>query len=567
MCGIFAHLSNQDISEPVSAVLVDEFNKIKNRGPDNHLYMLPSPKTFLGFHRLSINDLSSAGNQPFVLKSQSTGKSRVSLVCNGEIYNYKQLAEEHNITTSSDSDCEIIMHLYMKYGFQKTIEMLDGVFACILVDIDKRQTFVARDPIGVRTLYIGADNHGSYSICSELKGIHNLCDNVIQFPPGSVWDNHTKHYTKYDHVLARVLPMTLTQMENPHNLEKYKFHNNIETVKLNIKDKLINAVSKRLVSERQIGCLLSGGLDSSLIAAILAKLYHTQDHNKRLKTFSVGLKGAEDIKYARMVADFIDSDHTEVIVTEEEMLEAISTTIYQLETYDTTTIRAGTPMYLLSKYIKKNDPDDTTVIYTGEGSDEASGSYLYFHSAPNATEFYNETLRLMNDLCYFDVLRCDKSIAGAGLEARVPFLDLEFLEYYLRVDPNLKMPNRTEDKMEKYWLRAAFDDGTFLPYEVLWRIKEGMSDGVSSNDRGWFEIIQEHADTLYSDEQFHIEQKTYKWNPPMFKEALWFRDLFNQHFPSDLHDDRAHTIPYYWLPKWSGDVVDPSARVLHIYSE
>ena len=254
-----------------------------------------------------------------------------------------------------------------------------------------------------------------------------------------------------------------------------------------------------------------------------------------------------------MVADHIGSNHHEVIVTEREMLNAIESTIKKTETYDTTTIRASVPMTLLSEYISKNS--DAVVIYSGEGSDEASGSYLYFHNAPNELEFKKETFRLLDDLCYFDVLRCDKSTASAGLEVRVPFLDKEFLEYYMSIDPKYKLASH--NGIEKWLLRSAFDDGKLLPDSVLWRVKEAMSDGVSSQKKGWFEIIQENVEEMYTDDEFIKRQQTYKWNPPMFKEALYYREIFNKYYP-----EREKTIPYYWLPKWSGDVVDPSARVL-----
>lgn len=559
MCGIFSYLGQAPIDDV--NLLIAEFDKIKHRGPDNSSYVMPSPDVFMGFHRLSINDLSENGNQPFIHTNKET---TITMICNGEIYNYKELIVMHKLVVKSNSDCEVILLLYEKYGFQKTIEMLDGVFACVLHDSKKNQVFVARDPIGVRALYIGTIDD-SYAVCSELKGIHTLCKDIRQFPPGAIWNNKTKTYTKYDHVMSRI--------QSRNSINDHQFHTDIKTIKQTIKSKLINAVEKRLVSDRPIGCLLSGGLDSSLIASILSKLIKLKTTQKTLKTFSVGLEGSEDLKYAKIVSEFLGTDHTEVILTEKEMLDGISDTIYQLETYDTTTIRAGTPMFLLSKYIKENDSDGTTVIYTGEGSDEASGSYLYFHNAPNPREFYNETIRLMEDLHYYDVLRCDKSIAGAGLEARVPFLDLNFLEAYLNIDPVLKMPGcevsgfDNTNKIEKYLLRASFDDGTFLPKEVLWRVKEGMSDGVSSKSRGWFEIIQEHANKLYSNESFTEHVAKYTFNKPAFKEALWFRDLFNQHFPNDMYDIRAKTIPYYWLPKWSGDVVEPSARVLNVYSK
>lgn len=554
MCGIFAYLGEQPLTQNLTDKILIGFNKTQHRGPDNTTHLVITDSVLFGFHRLAINDLSESGNQPFVLKNE-TGQDLV-LICNGEIYNYKQLATKHNCDLKSGSDCEIILHLYKKYGFVKTIEMLNGVFACVLYDTSTNITYVARDPIGVRPLYMGSSNNGSDMFCSELKGISELCETISQFPPGYVWDSQTNFFTPYKNSLN-------TAIQN-HNLH-IKQTDTLETIKTNIKEKLINAVKTRLISDRPIGCLLSGGLDSSLIAAILSKLY-AQSNNKKLKTFSVGLEGAEDLKYAKLVAEFIDSDHTELILSEKAMLAEISNTVYQLETYDTTTIRAGTPMFILSNYIKQYDSDGTTVIYTGEGSDEASGSYLYFHNAPDSNAFHTEILRLMSDLHCYDVLRCDRSISGAGLEARVPFLDLDFLQYYLNIDPLLKMPNKSKGRMEKQLLREAFDDGTFLPHEVLWRVKEGMSDGVSSKKRGWFQIIQEHTDKLYSDKQFTDIQKTYDWNPPKFKESLWYRELFNKHFPNNQKDKWAKTVPYYWLPKWSGDSVEPSARVLNVYN-
>ena len=241
-------------------------------------------------------------------------------------------------------------------------------------------------------------------------------------------------------------------------------------------------------------------------------------------------------------------------VSEQQMIDAIRSTIYQIETWDTTTVRASTPMLELCKFIKRET--DTTVIFSGEGSDEASGSYMYFHNAPSPGAFLNETKRLMTDLCYFDVLRCDRSTAGAGLEVRVPFLDKEFLRYYMSIDPRKKMTN---GNIEKFLLRKAFDDGKLLPKEVLWRVKEGMSDGVSSQKKGWFEIIQEKADSIISDEE--LANSNYTKNKPKTKESLWFRNMFNE-----IYNGQDHVIPYYWLPKWSGDVVEASARVLNCYS-
>lgn len=529
MCGIFSYFSKTEISKDQFQILARESNKSSHRGPDDTKHTLVNKRAFLSFHRLRINDTSERGDQPMTHPEDAD----IVLICNGEIYNYESLKNAHSFDTYSTSDCEIILHLYKKVGFRKTIEMLDGVFACVLVDNTKNITYVARDPIGVRSLFYGR-NEDEYGFCSEMKSMHRLCSDIEPFKPGHIWDSVNKRQECY---------------YNVDSLYNGTFKGNqIVDIKRNIRALFENAVKKRLMSERPVGCLLSGGLDSSLVAALVSRFY-----KERLHTFSVGLEGSPDLKYARMVADHIQSIHHEVIVTERQMISAIEEDIYQIETYDTTTIRASVPMFLLSKYIKENT--DITVIYSGEGSDEASGSYLYFHNAPNEVEFKKESIRLMRDLSFFDVLRCDKSTAGAGLEVRVPFLDKEFLNYYMNIPSKYKIPSF--GSIEKYVLRESFNDGELLPDEVLWRVKEGMSDGVSSKKRGWYEIIQEYTETLYSDEEFARLKSTYTWNPPMFKEALYFREVFNRHFMG-----REQTIPYYWLPKWSGDIVEPSARVL-----
>lgn len=534
MCGIFAYISDENVDELTYKKLVEEGLKCQHRGPDNTKYRMENDRIFLQFHRLCINDLSDKGDQPLMHPEDFN----LILICNGEIYNHKELSQEFDFNCQSKSDCEVILHLYKKIGFKQAIEKLDGVFACVLVDLNKNKIYAARDPIGVRSMYFGKTGN-NYGFSSELKNLHNLLNEVDQFPPGHIWNSEDKNFTQYFDVSTFI----------PKNLGK-EDKDNVDDILFNIKDLFEKAVKKRLMSDRKIGCLLSGGFDSSIVASILAK----QIKPNKLETFSVGLKGSPDLRFAKIVADHIGSNHHEVIVSEQDMLDFLEEDIRMIETYDTTTIRASTPMYLLSKYIKQNT--DVTVIYSGEGSDEESGSYLYFHNAPNYLEFGKETLRLIKDLSYFDVLRCDKSTAGAGLEVRVPFLDKDFMKYYMEINPFLKMPKTYN--IEKYLLRKAFDTENLLPHSVLWRVKEGMSDGVSSQNRGWFEIIQEYTDKLYSDEEFKERSSKYLWNPPLFKEALYFRETFNKYYPG-----RDKTIPYYWLPKWSGNIIEPSARVLN----
>jgi len=539
MCGIFAYLSNSKISNELKIKLTKIAMLSKHRGPDNTVSRMVGDNKYLVFHRLCINDLSETGNQPL----NHPDDLGLTLICNGEIYNYQKLITDNSFKTRSNSDCEVILHMYKKYGIEHTVKNLDGVFAFVLIDNNLNKVYMARDPFGVRAMYLGIkdDNKDSSKeavvVSSELKSVYGLANNIQQFKPGCYYElNEGIFHQYYDY------KYTISSL------------NDETAILANIKQKLEKAVEKRLLSDRPIGCLLSGGLDSSLITALVARHY-PKGH---LKTFSVGMEGSVDLKYAKMVADFIGTDHHEVIFTEKQMLEGIEDDIKQIETYDTTTIRASTPMYLLCKYIKENTK--ATVIFSGEGSDEASGSYMYFKNAPNEAEFQEECVRLMKDLCYYDNLRCDKSSAGAGLEVRVPFLDKDFLEYYMSILPKMKMPESYH--IEKYLLRKAFDDDNLLPTEVLWRVKEAMSDGVSSQKRGWSEVIQEKVNNEISDEDFENIKAKYPWNPPQLKESAYFREIFNKNYPGF-----ERTIPYYWLPKWSGDVVDPSARVLDCYDK
>jgi asparagine synthase (glutamine-hydrolysing) len=530
MCGIFAFLSKlKGISPLLKETLVKSCHTTKHRGPDNSKYLdLNDNKLLFGFHRLAINDITSAGDQPLVLDE------KYYLVCNGEIYNHKELENKYKIKTNGHSDCEVILHLYKKIGIEDTLKEISGYYSFALWDDVLKKIFIARDPIGVRQLYIG-NNRDHLCICSEMKGIPVDISNVQQFPPGC-WFEDGEYHRYYDYVYPRISPDELS-LDN----QLVKMRNLFE-----------QAVYKRFMFERPFGVFLSGGLDSSLVAALVAK------HNapNPIHSFSIGMEGSTDLAKARIVAEHISSIHHEVIVTPEDMLAAIPEVIKQIETWDTTTVRASTPMYLLSKYIKENT--DIVVVFSGEGSDEASGSYLYFHRAPNDEDFQDECIRLLKDLCYFDCLRCDKSTAGNGLEVRVPFLDKEFLIEYMRVPVEWKRPR---DSMEKWFIRKAFDGLGLLPDEILWRKKEAFSDGVSSTEKSWFEIIQDHVASIISDDEFNDKRRL--MNPePHLKESYYYRKLFDSYFPG-----RADSIPYYWLPRWSGDTQDPSARVLSIYKE
>jgi asparagine synthase (glutamine-hydrolysing) len=529
MCGImYVNDKNQENKQ----LLQESFNKIKHRGPDASQLIFRNPGEALGFHRLQINGHTPQANQPMTIDGGDT-----YLLCNGEIYNHVALQKKYNITCTSGSDCEVILYLYKKIGFAQMVQELDGEFAIILVTPDI--VYIARDPYGVRALYMATGAH-SIGLASENKALYELFHplNIMQFLPGHIceWSIKDGAYNMYSY---------------------YKFYRQFMDVNLlnepaacvaRVRDLLIKSVQKRLMCARlgsadnkkmpAIGAYLSGGFDSSAIAAILQKELAGQG---QLETFSIGFEGSPDLYYAKKVALHIGSKHHEYIISEEQALQAIPEVVRMIETYDITTVRASTMMYLLSEYISKQSK--VVVMLSGEGSDEASGSYRYFHNAPNAQEFHLETERLLKDLCYFDNLRADKSSAAWGLEIRVPFLDLDFLKYYMTIPPEMK----TQNGIEKYLLRTAVSD--YLPHDVLYRPKEAMSDGVSVHNRSWSKIIQYYA------------SKIYNMANGLEAEKFHYLSIFKYHYNNCLYQ-----MPYYWLPKWCGNVADPSARVLPIYN-
>lgn len=532
MCGIFAYIECGD--EISHSTLCKSSFLQQHRGPDNTVNAWVSNEVFFSFHRLSINDLSNNGNQPIFHPQDNN----IICMCNGEIYNYYQLVQEYKLDVYSSSDCEVIVHLYKRFGIAKTIDLLDGVFAFVLYDKNKDKFFAARDPFGVRPLFtLTSDTTGNIiAFSSEAKPLLNLPGTVKIFPPGSWLEYGSKcvTYFKYDNIPKFILG------------------------KKTLKNIFVNSVTKRLLSDRPIGCLLSGGLDSSLVAGILAK--ELRKKNEYLTTFSIGMKGATDLHYAKIVANHIKSKHHHVEFTPQEGLDAIKQVIYSLESYDITTVRASVGMYLISKYI--NQKTNIKVVFSGEGSDEVCQGYIYFHKAPSNREGAMESIRLIKDLHMFDVLRSDRTIAAHGLEARVPFLDKEFVTAYLGLDDNLKAPL---NNIEKYYLRELFKDDKIIPNEILWRPKEAFSDGVSGLKKSWYQIIQDHVNTLVTDYDFNYGRLKYKHNTPRIKEAYYYRKIFDSFF-SCKHKDADKLIDYYWLPKWS-NTVDPSARVLNHYKQ
>jgi len=611
MCGIFYFETISKLSIYQLKFLQEQFIITSHRGPDKSIFVNDNTRAW-GFHRLSINGMESSADQPFFLKN-------CRLICNGEIYNFRSLITEFELENEykSGSDCEIIIHLYRKIGIKETLRRLDGVFAFVLYDYDSDVTFVARDPVGVRSLYIGVISHDStyglqhsdtvaaslnsdhYALCisSELKSTHSLCDTIAQFPAGCYMEYNASicgdatFNPYYDFVTIsnaseiNSLGSSNTSSDKQLSTLARKINNikltytypSIEKANADIDDRefeaeicdnlrklFASAVTKRLMSERPVGCLLSGGLDSSLVTAIVSRELKKKNPNTTLNTYSIGLEGSVDLYWGRRVAEYLGTCHHEVIVTELEFLLAIKETIEQTESYCTTTIRASVGNYLVSKYIQSSTDD--VVIYCGDMSDEIFGSYRGFLKAPSDADFQAENERMIRDVRFFDLLRSDKSISGAGLEARVPFADKTFLSYVMQIPARFKRfydGTGSEGRMEKYLIRKAFENEGLLPNDVLWRRKEAFSDGVSSqNGRTWIQMIKEYVNSVVSDSEFNNKNNSlFKlYNPPYDKESFFYRRVFEAYY-----DGRGDTIPYYWRHPFCKEVLDPSARLLDFY--
>lgn len=566
MCGIFALLNNQtDIG-----VVNTEFTKGQGRGPEFSKLDASYIKMVLGFHRLAINGLNEASNQPLVIDD-------IVLICNGEIYNYKQLYKFMNVEPRTGSDCEVIIHLYLKYGMEQTLTMLDGVFAFVLFDNRitdnlNNNVYIARDPYGVRPLYFltdtcNYDSFTTYGVASELKCLeyfynkNPIKNTIAQFAPGtySIFNLSNKVGANWVLIKENIryfipsFPYSLVVEEQNKSILLDEIYNNISYY-------LTTAVDKRcLTTERPIACLLSGGLDSSLIASLVANYYKLNNYEQLLETYSIGLEGSEDLKYARIVAEYIGSKHTEVIVTEKEMFDAIPEVISKIESYDTTSVRASIGNYLLGKYIAAHS--SAKVIFNGDGSDELLGGYLYMNKSPDDIEFDKETRRLLKDIHLFDVLRSDKSISSHGLEPRTPFLDRSFTSYVLSI-PAYFRNHKNIGNVEKFLLRNAFTKDYFLnhnneqilPDSILWRKKEAFSDGVSAHGRSLYVILQEHISDV-----LNIHKFLGTFTPSIDTEKYYYKMIFDQFFPNC-----ANIVPYFWMPKYT-DATDPSARTLTFY--
>ena len=525
MCGIFAAIE----SDKSKASLKLWSEKVAHRGPDNSQLEEIDSKVTLGFHRLRINGVNSMSDQPMLLDG-------IYLIANAEVFNHKALERKYGFDIKSESDCEVILHMYKKFGIERSVKELDAEFAFVIYDTKKQEVFAARDHLGIRGMYMGRQGDAIY-FASEAKAL-TFTDELIQFPPRTWWSDSDKEKFNTYHELDFAIHSD--QQESKH---------------LEMINKLLReAVQKRMMSDRNVGCLLSGGLDSSLISAIVAE---AADDPQDIETFSIGMEGSPDLIAAQEVADHIGTKHHSIVATEDTFVKALKETVYICGSYDVTTIRASVGHQLVSNWIKEHS--DVKVVFTGETADEF-GSYLYFQNAPSADEFQEEAIRLLKDIHYFDMLRGDRSVSSAGLEARVPFADKKFMEYYMGIEPEQRMFR--EGKMEKYLIRKAFEKDDLLPASVLWRRKNGFSDSVSKKNKSWSQIIQAHVGTIVSDVEYETERSKFSFQTPETKEAYYYRKLFYDFYGSASDE----LTPYQWLPRWCGDVKDPSARVLEIYA-
>ena len=555
MCAIFAYIKLLKYKNVDNSKLFQDFWNLKPRGPDNS-YLENYGDVWIGFHRLAILDTSFKSNQPFVFQEKDR---TVIFICNGEIYNFRELIEKYDLPINTNSDCMTIPELYLKYTrnegdvkefFDLFQDNIKGEFAFVMFEFDRlknlKKIFASRDQIGIRPLYTNTTITDELIFSSEVKGINFYDGEIEEFPPGCItlynFDDFGKQVDKTIYTFKNVYVQ-----DNFTSSEEYHLQS--------VKNAVINSVKRRLDSDRPLGFLLSGGVDSSLVASISAKLL-----GYPIRTFCCGMNEGTDLIYARKVAEHIRSNHTEVLFTPQDGLDAIRDVIWKTETWDTTTVRASVGQYIVSKYI--GTKTDAKVVLVGEGPDEVCSSYLFNWYAPSGKALHQTALEYVENIHYFDSRRGDRCLSGWGLEGRVPLLDPEFIEAYWNIPAEMRMPQYKG--IEKWWLRKAFDGTDLLPNEVLYRTKEAFSDGVSSKEKSWFQIIQEYVESLVSDKDLENAANIYPHCTPQTKEAFYYRRVFCEFFG----ENRQTIIPHYWQPKWNADgeevteYVDPSARTL-----
>ncbi len=519
MCGIVCAFDLKQDSETLRPQILEMSKRVRHRGPDwSGIYN--SKNAILGHERLAIVDPTS-GKQPLYSEDGS-----IVLAANGEIYNHLELRKQFKgkYQFRTESDCEVILALYQKKGTD-FVDDLNGIFAFAIYDSSNDSYFIARDHMGIIPLYMGWDKHGTFYVASELKALEGVCAKIELFPPGHYCKSGDKSPTQWykrDWVDFEKVKRNPTSIEDIH-------------------DALSNAVHRQLMSDVPYGVLLSGGLDSSITSALAKKFSSKRVESEdtqdawwpQLHSFSVGLEGSPDLAAAKKVSEHIGSIHHEVVFTIQEGLDAIRDVIYHLETYDITTVRASTPMFLMARSIKSHG---IKMVLSGEGADELFGGYLYFHKAPSAEEFHKETVRKLDKLHQYDCLRANKSLAAWGIEGRVPFLDKEFIDVAMRINPQDKMINK--ERMEKWVVRKAFED--YLPESVAWRQKEQFSDGVGYS---WIDTLKEVVEAAVTDEQMDNAHFRFPLQTPQNKEEFYYRTIFEEHFPSDAAALSVPSVP------------------------
>ena len=519
MCGIIGVFEIKGNAGDLRKQVLDMSKKIRHRGPDwSGIYC--DHNVIFAHERLAIVDPQSGG-QPLY-----SADKKLVLAVNGEIYNHQELRKQvPDYEFLTHSDCEVILALYRKKG-KDFLEDLNGIFAFALYDVEKDVYLIARDHMGIIPLYSGRDRNGNLYVASELKALEGICNQIKEFLPGHY------QFSPEGHESTRWYQRDWMQYEN--------VKDNVSDISL-LRKSLEDAVHRQLMSDVPYGVLLSGGLDSSIISAVTKKFAamriesgdKEQAWYPQLHSFAIGLQGSPDLAAAKRAADHIGSVHHEINFTIQEGLDAIQDVIYHLETYDVTTVRASTPMYLLARVIKSMG---IKMVLSGEGSDELFGGYLYFHKAPDAKSFHEETVRKLSKLHLYDCLRANKSLAAWGIEGRVPFLDKEFMDVAMRLNPEDKMAK--DGKMEKWILRKAFED--YLPADIAWRQKEQFSDGVGYS---WIDTLKAVANEKISDAEFANAKYRFPINPPMSKEEYHYRSIFSEHFPSDAAAACVPSVP------------------------
>lgn len=549
MCGIFSFFSYKGIDAIHLKKCAD---LIQHRGPDNSKEVILRRDTlYYRFHRLAINGLDHESDEPIHYYDPLT-EQHIWLMCNGEIYNHQKLEYVNRFSMNTRNDCECIIHLYRKYGFQRAIEMLDGVFSIVLYDSLVDSLFIANDPIGIRPLFMGY-GRDYLAFASEPIALRDCCSNIRYFPPGCLLQ---VDFNDIDGMMSNDI----------FHFQRYFFYNwyminsPVEKLYKKYAELLKSATHKRMMGERPIACLLSGGLDSSLISALVAK--ELKKTNKKLHTFSIGLENSPDLKYAMAVSKHIGSVHHNVVVTEEQFLACIPNVIRAVQSFDTTTIRASCGNYLIAKYIRENT--DFKIIFNGDVSEEINSSYYYSTFAPSHYHIWKDNQKLLREVHKYDVLRSARCVEHFGLEARTPFADKKLVNFVMSIHPKYKAFGKNEIyHMEKMLLRTAMlqDDREILPAEVLFRPKTAFSDGVSEEKRSWHKIISEYIDLNVTDKEY--EREAPKMTHPLVrtKEAYFYRKIFREHLGNRV--DMEQLIGEYWMPRFVDEsIVDPSAREL-----